>query len=207
MSSFLPFRRRSRFRPRGGSRLLVASAVSGLLILVALAGFPEVQTDVASAPAPAAKGAAADAGVAVAIEGARSYSYYPEQLAALHSIRNFTPIADEGQKPDSPAAPTVIAGKGAPLGVPVGAPLPPRIVRRADAGLKVAALQPASVSAAPDEPSVAKLEPAKPKAKLFGMSLPGLPDLGQSVKGARDVATSWGSAAAGLGAKIVGLWH
>jgi len=203
MSSFLPFRLRSRFRPRGGSRLLVASAVSGLLILVALAGFPEVQTDVASAPAPAAKGAAADASVAVATEGARSYSYYPEQLAALHSLRNFTPIADEGQKPDSPAAPTVIAGKG----VPVGAPLPPRIVRRADAGLKVAALQPASASAAPDEPSVAKLEPAKPKAKLFGMSLPGLPDLGQSVKGARDVATSWGSAAASLGAKIVGLWH
>jgi hypothetical protein len=206
MPSFSPFRLRSRFRARAGSRLVVASAVSGLLILVALAGFRTDQTDVAPAPAPAPKAVTADAGVAVATEGARSYSYYPEQLAALHSMKNFTPIADEGQKMESPAAPTVAAGKAAPSGAPLGAPLPPRIVRRADSGLKVAALQPANASPAPAAPSASRDDPSKPKAKLFGI-LPGLPDLGQSVKGARDVATSWGAAAAGLGAKIVGLWH
>jgi hypothetical protein len=189
-----PFLVRSPMR----SRLAIAAGVSGLLVLVALVPFREDQSDAAPAASPIPRVVATEAAGA---GGARSYSYYPEQLAALRSMSNFTPIADEGLKPEREAIPTVAAAKNAPQS--------PRIVRRADAPVKVAALVQAAPApaAAQFDPQPAAHEQTQPKSKFFGMSLPGLPDLGQGVKGAREAATRWGKAAAGLGDRIAGLWR
>lgn len=191
--------------------MAIASGCSALLILVALAGlqfdrpqFGQLHVDQPdAAAAPLAARVANSAAEAAGTDGARSYSYYPEQLAALHSMSNFTPIADGGLKPEPPA---VFAVKGA---------LPSaRVSRRSDAPVKAAALQIAipSTQADPqppsqDQPKQDVKQDAKPKIKFFGVPLPGLPDLGQGVKSARDAATNWGAAAAGLGSKIAGLWH
>ncbi len=190
MSGVFPFLVRSRIR----SRLAIAAVFSGLLILVGLGQFrnDEPVAPSAQAAAPVARVVAAgDLGAG----GARSLSYYPEQLAALRSMSNFTPIADEGQKTEPEAIPTAAAAKGAPQQL--------RIARRADAPVKTAALgQPAPALAA------AAADPLpKPRARIFGIPLPGLPDLGQGVQGARDAATRWGKAAAGLGDRIAGLWR
>ena len=201
MSSVFSYPFRSRRKA-----LAITAGFSALLGLVALAALgPPHDDETAAAPAPAIASVARIAvAEAASAEGARSYSYYPEQLAALHSMSNFTPIADEGLKPAPQVIPTVTAARDAPL--------PPRVVRRADGPLKVAALAQPPAAAAQADPQLTSQnqtaqDHAKPKTKIFGVSLPGLPDLGQGIQDARDAATRWGNAAAGFGRGMAGFWR
>jgi hypothetical protein len=173
------------------ARVKIAGAASaGLFALLALGQMYGAEPLSPPAPALAPRIASDEAPAAL-----RSYSYYPEQLAALHSLSNFQPIADAGEKPATQVAPSVVAAKAAATDV--------KLVRRPDSAVKIAVAPPAPVLAAPQAaPSV----PDQP-TKVFGLPLPGAPDIGGRVAGMRDTAANWGKAVAGFGGKIVSFWR
>jgi hypothetical protein len=162
---------------------IAAAVFAGALTLFALADMP------ARAPAPAAVvvPAPAPAPAEQAPARLRSASYYPEDLAALQSLRGFQPMANEGEKPAEVAL--VAPGKAAPFD--------PKGPRRPEAKTTVAP----PTAATPQQ--AAQQSPPAPTAepfKVFGLSLP--VDVGAQVNAQvtnmRDVAGRWGAAASTL---------
>ena len=165
---------------------IAAALFAGTLTLFALADMPTRAPTPAPAPAHA---------VAVPTEQAparlRSASYYPEDLAALQSLRGFQPMANEGEKPV--AAPVALVAPGR------AAPFDPKAPHRAETKTVVALPPAAPGQAAQHSPPAAAAEPFK----VFGLSLP--VDVGAQLNAQvinmRDVAGRWGAAAWGAGKK------
>jgi hypothetical protein len=164
---------------------IAAAVFAGALTLFALADMP------ARAPAPVAVPVAANAPAPAPAEQAparlRSASYYPEDLAALQSLRGFQPMANEGEKP---AAIALVAPGKAALFDPKG---PRRAETKTSVALPTAAPPGQAAQQSPPAPTA---EPFK----VFGLSLP--VDVGAQVNAQvinmRDVAGRWGAAASTL---------
>ncbi len=177
-------RNRTAKASRGNRRAVFA----GALTLFALADMP------ARAPAPAAVPSAVPAPAEQAPARLRSASYYPEDLAALQSLRGFQPMANEGEKP----AVVALVAPGKP------APFDPKAPRRAEAKTNVA---PPPAGAPGQAAQQSPPAPAAEPFKVFGLSLP--VDVGAQVNAQvtnmRDVAGRWG-ARLGL-AKATTFWR
>ncbi|MCI4680537.1 hypothetical protein K9U33_18095 [Rhodoblastus acidophilus] len=144
----------------------------------------------ASRPAPAAPPPAA----APAPAGLRNLAYYPEQLAVLASLSEFTPEAESGV-----AAPSPAAVKPAPR-----AP-PPKALRRVEA--TTALRRPEATTAAavvpPPGPAAAS---AIGSMKFLGLALPGSAAIGAQAASLRDGAAHLSEAALNLGSRLV-FWR
>ncbi len=121
----------------------------------------------------------------------RSASYYPEDLAALQSLRGFQPMANEGEKPAEVARRSRCSGKSRRLSIP-------KAPRRPEAKTTVA--PPTASSAAASGATIAAGAHCRSPFKVFGLSLP--VDVGAQVNAQvtnmRDVAGRWGAAASTL---------
>jgi hypothetical protein len=123
----------------------------------------------------------------------RSYSYYPEQLAALSSLNSFAPVADAGRPaPASSEEPSA----------PRRAARIPEAPRRAETLRRQAVLTPMAAPLPSAEPAP-KQQGKQEGWKIFGLSVPkpGWPD-GEALRGQ---AASWRDAAASLPDKAVAL--
>ncbi|MBB4197621.1 hypothetical protein CCR94_13190 [Rhodoblastus sphagnicola] len=132
-------------------------------------------------------------------DGPRSYSYYPEQLAALSSLNSFAPVADPGLPVSATA--------------PIKEPAAPRkIARVPDAPRRAEPVRLGAPLASVAAPAAAAATAEKPEGwKLFGVALPkpGLPDgetLRRQAEGWRDAAASLPGKALALGARVGRLW-
>ncbi len=157
------------------ARIAIAGAACGLAVLLAPGFAPQAEKP----PAAASRVAMQEAPAAL-----RSYAYYPEQLAALQSLGQFQPIADAGQK----AAPQAVT-----LAVAVR-PAAGESKRRAEPAAKLVAVTTVPTPLAPAPPPA-----PENKVKIFGLPLPGAPNL----PGAAEL----GGHVADLGGKIANFWR
>ena len=188
--------------------LFAGFVAASALTLFALAQTPATAPALAPTPAP----------VPLAVstgedqDGPRSVRYYPEDLAALESMSNFRPIADQGEK----RKPGVVAASPKPASFepkpaafePKPAPFAPKPARRADAAPKsvVAVASPAQAPRLAPPPAGAAA-PHDKTVKILGVPVPGARQIGDRVVAVRDTAGHWGAAVAGFGEKLVTFWR
>jgi hypothetical protein len=131
--------------------------------------------------------------------GVRSFAYYPEQLAVLTSLSNFTPgpesrVADPLADPSASAAhPSAPATDAKPA-------------RRTEAPAKSASPL-AGRAPAPLAATIASEPAADRSVRLFGVTIPGAAEIGDRVAAVRENAGRWSESAWGLGGKIAGVWR
>jgi hypothetical protein len=169
------------------ARLKIAGAFACLLALPALG--PLTAVEKASLPVPALSPRIATESPPAPLH---SYTYYPEQLAALQSLSGFQPTAEAGA---GPAAPAALANPAALVVKPLAGEA--KSPRRVEPMAKLALTAPA--------PTV--VTEIKTEAKLFGLSLPYSLDVGGRVAGLRDMAAHWGEAALGWGGGLAKFWR
>jgi hypothetical protein len=132
----------------------------------------------------------------------RSFAYYPEQLAALTSLSNFTPgpeskVADPLADPAHPSASAIDA----------------RPIRRAETLVKPtsppAGRAPASLAAtvAPLAATVSSESATDRSVRLFGVTIPGAAEISGRISALRENAGNWSESAWSLGGKIGGIWR
>lgn len=161
----------------------------------------------------------------------RSFAYYPEQLAALTSLSNFTPGPES--KVADPLADS-LADPSADSGHPSASAIDARPVRRAEALAKsasppagrapaslaataaplAATIAPLAATVAPMAATVAPLaatvssESATDRSvRLFGVTIPGAAEIGGRIAALRENASNWSESAWSLGGKIGGIWR
>jgi hypothetical protein len=182
-------------RPEVKIAMLSAGIIAaGTVALLALGLSPS--TAPVATPAPVAERAVAVIS-APADDGLRSVRYYPEQLAALQSLNDFHPIADQGEK----HAPAVVAAPAKP------APFEPKPIRRADTAPKSVVAIVAPTAPAPAAPPRTPEDKTVKTFKILGVPVPGAAQIGDRAVAVRDEAGRWGSAVAGFGQKLVTFWR
>jgi hypothetical protein len=142
--------------------------------------------------------------------GVRSFAYYPEQLAALTSLSNFTP------GPESSVANPLASSLAdpSPSAVhPSASAIDARPVRRTEALAKSASppagRAPASLVAtvAPLAATVSSESATDRSVRLFGVAIPGAAEIGGRIAALRENASNWSESAWSLGGKIGGVWR
>jgi hypothetical protein len=179
--------------PPPGRVKIAAVLAAGAIALVAL----DAGLELRPAPTPTQNAVArafAPQEHAKETSGLRSLAYYPEQLAALTSLSNFTPGSDAGLADPSASA--------AHPSTPVTDAKP---VRRAEAAAKGAS---PLVTRAPVPMAAVGGEPAPDRSlRFFGVGVPGSTEFGDRVASMKENASRWGESAWGLGGKIAGAWR
>jgi hypothetical protein len=184
--------------PPPGRVKIAAVLAAGAIALLALDAGLELrpalapaQIAVASAFSPQEK--------ARETSGVRSFAYYPEQLAALTSLSNFTP-GPESRVADPLASPSASAAH------PSAPATDARPARRAEAQAKSAS--PLTGRAPAPLAATFASEPAMDRSvRIFGVTIPGAAEIGDRVAAVRENASRWSESAWGLGGKIAGVWR
>jgi hypothetical protein len=143
----------------------------------------------------------------------RSFAYYPEQLAALTSLSNFTP------GPESRVA-DPLADPSADSAHPSASAIDPRPARRAETLAKpssppagrapasfAATIAPLAATVAPLAATVASESATDRSVRLFGVAIPGAAEIGGRIAALRENASNWSESAWSLGGKIGGIWR